>query len=84
LVGGQNYQSVISKAPFAYSGYFLAISISWGLFFRINIILINVSLFGASISCALFEKFSTALHWFTEIRSDTASSMLEYRTEQNS
>ena len=41
---GQNYQSVISKAPFTYSGYFLAISISWGLFFRINIILINVSL----------------------------------------
>jgi hypothetical protein len=74
--------------------------------------------FGASISCALFEKFSTALHWFTEIRSGnpnilhylddskrkallishfdnfaplpsrwiifTASSMLEYRTEQNS
>jgi hypothetical protein len=27
--------------------------------------------FGASISCALFEKFSTALHWFTEIRSDS-------------
>jgi hypothetical protein len=25
--------------------------------------------FGASISCALFENFSTALHWFTEIRS---------------
>ena len=22
--------------------------------------------FGASISCSLFEKFSTALHWFTE------------------
>jgi hypothetical protein len=41
---GHNYRSVISKALFAYSGYFLAISISWGLFFRINIILINVSL----------------------------------------
>ena len=41
---GQNDRSVISKALFAYSGYFLAISISWGLFFRINIILINVSL----------------------------------------
>ena len=24
---------------------------------------------GASISCCLFEKFSTALHWFTEIKS---------------
>ena len=24
---------------------------------------------GASISCSLFEKFSTALHWFTEIKS---------------
>lgn len=25
---------------------------------------------GASISCAIFEKFSTALHWQTEIRSE--------------
>jgi hypothetical protein len=60
--------------------------------------------FGASISCALFEKFSTALHWFTLSKRKallishfdnfvplpsrwiifTASSMLEYRTEQNS
>jgi hypothetical protein len=24
---------------------------------------------GASISCSLFEKFSSALHWFTEIKS---------------
>lgn len=64
----QNYRSVISKARFAYSGYFLTISISWGLFFRINIILINVSLLEHR-SVVFYLKFSTTLHWFTEIRS---------------
>ena len=32
--------------------------------------------FGVSISCALFEKCSTALHWFTEIRSGNPNILL--------
>ena len=30
---------------------------------------------GASISCSLFEKFSTVLHWSTEIRSKNPNSL---------
>ena len=32
---------------------------------------------GASISCALFESFSTALHWFVQVNSGN-NSILHY------
>ena len=30
---------------------------------------------GASISCSIFEKFSSALHWFTEVRSGNENNL---------